>query len=451
MLRALLVDDDEVFAPAVAEIVRQEGFDVTVAGSLTEARDAARSLRPALLLVDLALPDGSGLDLVRDYSEVPNTHIILITGFASVDSAIEALRMRTFDYLTKPLDLEHLRRLLMRVRLQATHTDTIRLIDHEGNPAAFGPLVGASDAMRKMHALIEKVAPTEASVLICGESGTGKELVGRAIHELSQRRDSPYLTLNCGALAPTLVGSELFGHEKGSFTGANRRHIGYFERASGGTLFLDEVTEMPGELQVNLLRVLETGKLVRLGGDREISVDVRVLAATNRKPDAIISAGRFRKDLFFRLSGFPVNVPPLRVRDGDIELLARYFLNTLNRQNNTRRVLAEDAITKLKEHTWPGNVRELRNHIERAYVMCDGDTLTQKSLPVITENWQESAPDGAQSFTVGDSLDDVERRLIFATLDYYKGNKSRTAQSLGISLKTVYNRLNQYEDEHPTS
>jgi DNA-binding NtrC family response regulator len=450
MLRALLVDDDEVFAPAVAEIVRQEGFDVTVAGSLEEARNTARNLRPVLLLVDLALPDGSGLDLVRDYADIPNTHIILITGFASVDSAIEALRMRTFDYLTKPLDLEHLRYLLMRVRLQAMHPDTIRLIDHEGKPAAFGPLVGASEAMRKMHALIEKVAPTEASVLICGESGTGKELVGRAIHELSRRRDSPYLALNCGALAPNLVGSELFGHEKGSFTGANRRHIGYFERASGGTLFLDEVTEMPAELQVNLLRVLETGKLVRLGGVREISVDVRVLAATNRKPDVIIAAGHFRKDLFFRLSGFPINVPPLKSREGDIELLARYFLNGLNRQNNTRRTLTEDAVSKLKEHDWPGNVRELRNHIEQAYVMCEGDTLTQKCLPAVGEKWQE-APEGAESFTVGNSLEDVERRLIFATLEYFKGNKSRTAQSLGISLKTVYNRLNQYDDVNSLS
>lgn len=448
MLRALLVDDDEVFAPAVAEIIRQEGFDVTVAGNLADAQRAARQLRPTLLLVDLALPDGSGLDLVREFSDVSTTHIILITGYASVDSAIEALRMRTYDYLTKPLDLEHLRRLLMRVRLQAVHKDSIRLIDNEGNPATFGPLVGASPVMRKLYTIIEKVAPTEATVLICGESGTGKELVARAIHELSARRDRPYLALNCGALAPTLVGSELFGHEKGSFTGANRRHIGYFERASGGTLFLDEVTEMPAELQVNLLRVLETGKLVRLGGDREIAVDVRVIAATNRKPDSIIAAGQFRKDLFFRLSGFPIQVPPLREREGDIALLARYFLSVLNRENNTRRVLTEGAIAKLCEHDWPGNVRELKNHIARAHVMCAGEEVTPACLPELGEKWQQP-PDGAQAFTVGDSLEDVERKLIYATLEYFKGNKRRAAQSLGISLKTLYNRLNQYEGVQP--
>ena len=446
MLRALLVDDDEVFAPAVAEIVEQEGFEVRIAGSLAQARDSAREWHPSLLLVDLSLPDGNGLDLVSELADQADTRVILITGHASVDSAIEALRLGTFDYLTKPLDLDHLRHLLMRVRLQAAHPDTIRLIDDEGKPAAFGPLVGASEVMRKMYGIIEKVAPTDTSVLICGESGTGKDLVGRAIHELSARRDHPYLTLNCGALAPTLVGSELFGHEKGSFTGANRRHIGYFERASGGTLFLDEVTEMPAELQVNLLRVLETGKLVRLGGDREIEVDVRVIAATNRKPDAVIVAGAFRKDLFFRLSGFPINVPPLRERKGDIELLARYFLSVLNQENNTRCFLTEDAIATLNSHDWPGNVRELRNHIARAYVMCAEDEVTAADLPDLGEKWQQ-APDGAPSFTVGDTLDEVERRLIYATLEYFNGNKRRTAQSLGISLKTIYNRLNQYEED----
>lgn len=450
MLRALLVDDDDVFAPAIAEIVRQEGFDVTVAGCLEEARRVVRGLRPTLLLVDLALPDGNGLELAREFSAAAETHVILITGYASVDSAIEAVRMRTFDYLTKPLDLDRLRRLLMRLRLQAAHTDTLKLIDPEGNPAAFGPLVGASEAMRKLYTLIEKVAPTEASIMICGESGTGKDLVGRAIHELSARRDRPYLTLNCGALAPTLVGSELFGHEKGSFTGANRRHIGYFERANSGTLFLDEVTEMPTELQVNLLRVLETGRLVRLGGDREIEVNVRVIAATNRKLDTVVAAGQFRKDLFYRLSGFPINVPPLCSRNGDIALLARYFLSVLNRENNTRRVLSEDAVAKLTEYAWPGNVRELRNVIAQAYVMCDGDEVTRDCLPDIGDKWQPP-PDGVPAFTVGDSLEDVERRLIYSTLEYFNGNKRRTAQSLGISLKTIYNRLNQYEGDnsHP--
>jgi DNA-binding NtrC family response regulator len=442
MLRALLVDDDDVFVPAIAEIIRQEGFNVTTAGTLAEARSVLLSLKPSLLLVDLALPDGSGLDLARESQDASGTHVILITGYASLDSAIEALRLKTYDYLTKPLDLDHLRNLLMHVRLQADHKDTLRLIDASGKPAAFGPLVGASEPMRKLYSIIGKVAPTETSVLIYGESGTGKDLVGRSIHELSARRDRPYLALNCGALAPTLIGSELFGHEKGSFTGANRRHIGYFERASGGTLFLDEVTEMPAELQVNLLRVLETGRLMRLGGNREIEVDVRVIAATNQKPGAVISTGEFRKDLFYRLSGFTINVPPLRERADDIELLARYFISVMNRKNNTRCVLSEDAIEKLKAYDWPGNVRELRNQIERAYVMCHGDELASACIPELSEEWNR-APVGTSAVTVGDSLEEVEHMLIKATLDYYKGNKRRAAKSLGISLKTIYNRLNK--------
>jgi DNA-binding NtrC family response regulator len=399
------------------------------------------------LLIDLTLPDGNGLDLARELLDVSSAHVILITGHASLDSAIEALRMRTFDYLTKPLDLEHLRRLLTHVRLQAAHRDTLRLIDASGNPAAFGPLVGASEPMRKLYSIIEKVAPTETSVLIYGESGTGKDLVGRAIHELSARCNRPYLALNCGALSPTLIGSELFGHEKGSFTGANRRHIGYFERASGGTLFLDEVSEMPAELQVNLLRVLETGTLMRLGGHREIKVDVRVIAATNRISSAVIAAGDFRKDLFFRLSGFSIKVPPLRERAGDIELLARYFLSVMNRENNSRRSLCEDAIVKLNAYDWPGNVRELKNQIARAYVMCDGDELTSACLPDLTDGW-DRVPDGTPVFTVGESLEEVERTLIHATLEYFTGNKRRAAQSLGISLKTIYNRLNKTENDN---
>lgn len=452
MLRALLVDDDDVFAPAIAEIIRQEGFEVTTACSLAEARRVLSGIDPTLFLIDLTLPDGNGLDLAREVLDESKAHVILITGHASLDSAIEALRIKTFDYLTKPLDLEHLRRLMTHVRLQATHRDTFRLIDATGNPAAFGPLVGASDAMRKLYSIIKKVAPTETSVLIFGESGTGKDLVGRAIHELSARCNRPYLALNCGAVSPTLIGSELFGHEKGSFTGANRRHIGYFERASGGTLFLDEVSEMPVELQVNLLRVLETGTLMRLGGNREIKVDVRVIAATNRKSDAAIAAGEFRKDLFFRLSGFSIKVPPLRERAGDIELLARYFLSVINRENNTRRNLRADAIAKLNAYEWPGNVRELKNLIARAYVMCDSDDITAECLPELSDTW-DRVPDGAPVFTVGDSLEQVELTLIQATLEYFNGNKRRAAQSLGISLKTIYNRLNKTKDAapHPAS
>lgn len=452
MLDVLLVDDDTAFITAAAELIRAEGFNVAVAASLAEARAAVQAEFFHLVLVDLILPDGSGLELVVELSTVPATKVVLITGYASVDSVIEAVRMRVMDYLTKPLDLVHLRRLLMRVKLQQAHDD-ITLISPDGSPANFGPLIGTSPQMRELYAIIEKVATTDVPVLICGESGTGKDLVGRAIHELSSRSDRQYLALNCGVLAPTLVGSELFGHERGSFTGASRQHKGYFERASGGTLLLDEVTEMAPDLQVHLLRVLETGTVVRLGGSREIKVDVRVIAATNRRPEDVVAAGKFRKDLFFRLSGFPITVPPLRERDGDIELLARHFLSLLNREHGTRKTLSPAASQRLQAHTWPGNVRELRNAIERAYVVASGQEIDEKDIADLENMWSEGAAE-APAFTVGSTLEDVERELIYAALRYFGGNKQRAAQSLGISLKTVYNRLNKYaggvsEEEEP--
>ncbi|MHB8471621.1 MAG: sigma-54-dependent transcriptional regulator [Gammaproteobacteria bacterium] len=444
MLDVLLVDDDTAFITAAAELIRAEGFNVAVAASLAEARAAVQPDFFHLVLVDLILPDGSGLELVVELSAVPATKVVLITGYASVDSVIEAVRMRVMDYLTKPLDIAHLRRLLMRVKLQQAHDD-ITLISADGSPANFGPLIGTSPKMRELYAVIEKVATTDVPVLICGESGTGKDLVGRAIHELSGRSDRQYLALNCGVLAPTLVGSELFGHERGSFTGASRQHKGYFERASGGTLLLDEVTEMAPDLQVHLLRVLETGTVIRLGGSREIKVDVRVIAATNRRPEEVVGTGKFRKDLFFRLSGFPITVPPLRERNGDIELLARHFLSLLNREYGTRKTLSAAASQRLQNHTWPGNVRELRNAIERAYVVSSAQEIGEKDIADLENMWSQAASE-APAFTVGSTLEDVERELIYAALRYFGGNKQRAAQSLGISLKTVYNRLNKYAD-----
>ena len=444
MLRVLLVDDDVDFRTQGQELIRREGFEVVAVGTMDEARFQLSNNKPHLVLVDLLLPDGDGLDLAKEIPRSSFTKVVLITGHASVDSAVGAMRSNVWDYLTKPIDVERLRILLMRLRLQEAHQDMPTIIDAQGNSAAFGPLIGASPVMYELYKLIEKVAPTEVTVLINGESGTGKELVGWTIHEISRRSHKPYLTLNCGALSPTLIGSELFGHERGSFTGAAHQHRGYFERAHGGTLFLDEITEMPIDLQAHLLRVLETGRVVRLGGSREFPIDVRVIAATNRRTDEAVAKGKFRKDLFFRLSAFPINVPSLRERDGDVELLSKYFLGLLNRAKKYNKKISESAVQYLaKNMEWRGNVRELRNAIEQAYLLS-GDIIEQQHISSFSSKEIITFQD-VMDISVGRTLEDVERELLYKTLAYMKGNKKRAAQSLGISLKTLYNRLARYE------
>jgi DNA-binding NtrC family response regulator len=309
----------------------------------------------------------------------------------------------------------------------------------------FGPMIGVSEPMQRVYDLITRAAPTDVTVLVTGESGTGKELVAQTIHQLSRRRLAPFLAINCGAVSATLVESELFGHERGSFTGAMQRHRGHFERAAGGTLFLDEITEMPMELQVKLLRVLETRNVLRVGGSTPVEVDVRVIAATNRPPQEAVSEGKLREDLFYRLSVFPIALPPLRDRDEDLELLTRRFLAELADQHGTPKRLDMEVMARFDRYAWPGNVRELKNVIERAYILAD-DTIevshipTDVGLPEVELPEQSAAP----PLKVGTSLADAERRLIMATLSHFGGDKRRAAETLGISLKTLYNRLNSY-------
>ncbi len=316
------------------------------------------------------------------------------------------------------------------------------LIEDEDSDEKFGRLYGCSSKMQEVFRLIERVAPSDVSVMIVGESGCGKELVAQTIHEMSRCAQAPFIAINCGALPATLIESELFGYEKGAFTGANKTHAGFFERAQGGTLFLDEITEMPMDLQVRLLRVLETGKLVRVGGTKEIECRVRVLAATNREPMEAVKEGQLRHDLLYRLAVFPVVLPPLKERDDDVMLLANLFLKACNAQYGTQKYFAVNIEEKLRQHDWPGNVRELKNCIQRAYIMADKivdiDTLAPLKMAerTVAKNMME--------FEIGTPLEEVERQLIFATLDRYQGNKRKTAQALGISLKTIYNRLNGY-------
>jgi DNA-binding NtrC family response regulator len=297
--------------------------------------------------------------------------------------------------------------------------------------------------MQALYEMLNRVAPTDASVFLIGESGTGKDLAAQTLHLLSRRSKAPFLPLNCGAISPTLIESELFGHERGSFTGAQRRHKGYFERAHMGTLFLDEITEMPIELQVKLLRVLETGTVVRIGGDQAVDVDVRVIAATNRDPQKAVNDGKLREDLLYRLQVFPVHMPPLRERGDDVQLLADYFLGQLNERQGTGKLFSEEAMDRLRSHSWPGNVRELKNVVHRAFIMADNE-ITPRCLP--REVGGDSGSVRSLNFQVGTSIEEVERRLIMATLDAYGGNKRKTADVLGVSLKTLYNRLNTYRD-----
>jgi two-component system, NtrC family, response regulator AtoC len=443
MLHALVVDDDMHSLSALAELVEAEGFDTATADNLAQARQKLEQRMPDVVLSDLMLPDGRGTELLKELLEEPTVEVILVTGKATVETAVEALRLGAFDYLTKPIDLGRLKTLLARVKETRELKQEVSSLRAElRDLGRFGPMVGTAPTMQRVYDLIDKVAPTEATAFLIGESGTGKELAAETVHRLSKRRKGPYLPLNCGAVSPTLIESELFGHEKGSFTGAQRQHRGYFERASGGTLFLDEITEMPIELQVKLLRVLETGRILRVGGDREVEINVRVIAATNRNPDDAVKDGKLREDLFYRLKVFPITLPPLRDREGDIETLAQYFLHNLNKREGVNKRFSLDTMERLRTHHWPGNVRELQNVVQRAFILGEME-ITPDCLPV--ELGGDAPMAGPHlHLKVGTSLEDAERRLILATLDQHEGDKKVTAEVLGISLKTLYNRLNQY-------
>jgi two-component system, NtrC family, response regulator AtoC len=451
MPHALAVDDDPNFLSALAELIEGQGFTTNTALNLRDARAQVSHRSPDVALVDLYLPDGSGMDLLKDLESGAATEVVLMTGHADIESAVQALRLGASDYLTKPLDIGRLKSILANVAgMQPSISATGQAARREGEEreegapeevGRLGLLLGASEPMLQTYEMMTRVAPTDATVLLVGESGTGKDLAATTLHLLSRRAKAPFLPLNCGAISPTLIESELFGHERGSFTGAQHRHKGYFERAHGGTLFLDEISEMPVELQVKLLRVLETGTLARIGGDQQVAVDVRVIAATNRDPHRAVADGKLREDLLYRLQVFPIQMPLLSERSGDVDLLANYFLDQLNERQGTAKRFSNDALERLRNHTWPGNVRELKNVIHRAFIMAD-EEISPRCLP--REVGGESGAARSLHFQVGASISDVEHRLIVATLDAYAGNKRKTAEVLGVSLKTLYNRLNTY-------
>jgi DNA-binding NtrC family response regulator len=307
----------------------------------------------------------------------------------------------------------------------------------------FGIMYGTSPIMERLYQQVERVAATEATVLLVGESGTGKELIARAIHQASPRSEQTFVAVNCGAIPPHLIEAALFGHEKGSFTGAVKQHIGYFEHASRGTLFLDEITEMPTDMQVKLLRVLECGTFLRVGGDEEVKVDVRLIAATNRDLETAVKQGNLREDLMYRLAVFPVRIPPLRERGADIELLAQQFLQALNEKENTSKTFSRSSLEVIRSYSWPGNVRELKNVVQRAFILAS-DTLNIEECISDLSSRKPTVHEGYLNFFVGTPLADAQREIILATLKHYSGNKRLTAEALGISLKTLYNRLKEY-------
>jgi DNA-binding NtrC family response regulator len=443
-LTILVVDDDQDFRESLAQLLQREGFAVREAASLQAARVELGNASIDAALVDRELPDGEGTRLLEELDQESDAEVIVVTGHATVPDAVDALKRGALDYLTKPVDPARLRNALSNLkRMRALQREVSQLREELRSRGSFGAIIGRSSAMQPIFDLIERVAPTEASVLIQGESGTGKEIVAQTIHAMSPRREQLLVPVNCGAIPETLIESELFGHERGSFTGAARTHKGYFERASGGTLFLDEITEMPANLQVKLLRVLETGYVHRVGGTAPMSTDVRVLAATNRDPQDAIRQGKLREDLFFRLAVFPIRLPPLRERDGDVVLLATHFLNALNQTHGTDKRWAEGALPELEQREWKGNVRELKNAVHRAYILADDELRAEDATAAAPR--AKAAPAGALAIQVGSSIADAERELIHATLEHVGGNKAAAAKILGISMKTLYIRLNLYK------
>ncbi len=445
MPSALLVDDDPPSLSALSELIEREGFEVRTAETCEKARAEFGAAHFDVVLCDLRLPDGSGLELLETLDPSSSAEFVFITGHGSIDSAVEAFRGGAVDYLTKPIDVRRLKKILANVAHATDLREQVEsLRDELRSLGHFGKMMGGSSAMQEVYDMVLRVASTEATVLVTGETGTGKELVAETVHALSRRARKPFVAVNCGAIAPTLIESEFFGHERGSFTGAERKHRGVFERADGGTLFLDEITEMPLELQVRLLRVLETGIVTRVGGDQTVKVDVRIVAATNRNLKEGVAEGKLREDLLYRVLVFPIRLPALRDREGDVTLLANHFLEQLNRDSGSSKGFSQAALTKLQQYPWPGNVRELKHIVERAFIMARTDTVDADAVPLSEP--PAAAPLGERivPMEIGASIAEMERQLILATLEHCEGNKNRAAQTLGISLKTLYNRLNTY-------
>ena len=448
-LKILIVDDEEPARQGLTALLARWGYDVDEAGDGQEALAKAAAGLPSVVLSDLVMPKMDGLELLRALkTDVPFASVILLTGQGSIDTAVTAMREGAYDYLTKPVDVARLRLLIPKAAERGEALREVALLRRRLSQVwGMGRLVGTSAGMQEVYRLIEVAAPTTAPVLISGESGTGKELVARTLHDLSPRAKGPFVAVNCAAIPETLLESEIFGHEKGAFTGALERRPGCFELAHEGTIFLDEIAEMNPGTQAKFLRILQDGTVRRLGGRTEIKVDVRVLAATNKDPVKAIQEGSFREDLYYRLNVVSLVMPPLRDRRDDIPALVQAFIEEFNaRYDKHIRALDESVLSGLVAQSWPGNVRELRNTLERAIIVCENDTILPKHIPPSPSLRVADPGDGPDSvsFRVGTSLEDAEKALILKTLAANGNNKTRAADVLGISLKTLHNKLKTY-------
>ncbi len=441
----LIVDDDSPHRSMLRTVLRGWGYAVEEAEDGAAAVEQVRARAFDAVLTDVRMARLDGIAALREIREWnPSIPVLIMTAWSSVQNAVDALRLGAYDYLTKPLELDELKLALERA---LDHTRLARESQEPGRAQseASSLLLGRSEAMRELVEMVETVAPTEATVLVSGESGTGKELVARAIQAASTRRDKPFVTINCAALAENLLESELFGHEKGAFTGADRRREGRFVQAHGGTLFLDEIGEMPLSLQAKLLRVLQQGEVQRVGCDETIKVDVRVIAATNRVLADEVAAGRFREDLFYRLNVIGLEVPPLRARREDIPLLASTFLERHAAANRkTIKGFTPQAMDAMLRYGWPGNVRELENAVERAVILSGGEYVAERALPLAVQNAPVPDADGEELALGSMSLEDVERKAIEATLRETEDNKSEAARRLGITRATLHSKLKKY-------
>jgi len=449
--RILIVEDEENARKGYEALLRKWGCEVLGVASAEEALARFAEFRPAVLIADVELPGMDGLDLLRQLrEELQTVPAIIITGKGSEERAVAAIEAGAFWYIEKPLKAAVLRALLDRALGKARDRRRVAALTRELRVAGrLGELVGGSKAMQEVMRVVELAAPSSASVLITGETGSGKEIVARTIHRLSPRAEQPFVAINCSAIPETLMESEIFGHEKGAFTGAAERRIGCFELADDGTLLLDEIGEMPAPTQAKLLRVLEDHKVRRLGSRTETPVDVRVVAATNKDPEQAVARGQLRQDLYFRLNVFHIHLPPLREHKDDLSLLVEHMLREINAKHGKQvRGVNAEVLELFAGHAWPGNARELRNVLERAAIVCDRDLIGRAHLPADFGRTSAAAHSELSSlrFPVGTTVDAAERELILQTLAA-TNNKTRAAELLGISLKTLHNKLKEYETE----
>jgi DNA-binding NtrC family response regulator len=452
--KVLIVEDELHALAGLAELVSGWGYRTETARDGVEGLDKAMEWNPSIVVTDLKMPRMDGLELLSRLGEMRlSVAVIVLTAQGSVERAVEAMKMGAYDFIQKPVDPTRLKTILANASRQRDVERELEVTRRKLRDSGFlGSLVGGSKKMQEMFAMVERIAPSNVSVLITGESGTGKELVARTLHELSPRKNKPFVAVNCAAIPETLIESEIFGHEKGAFTGAMERRAGCFELAEEGTLLLDEIGEMPVGTQAKLLRVLEDKKLRRLGSKVETSFDVRVLAATNKNPEEAVAAGQLRGDLYYRLNVFNLHMPPLREHKEDIPAILETMLTDMNAKHGRQvKGIEGDMLQRLMAFDWPGNVRELRNTVERAVILCGNGALESQHLPpgfgqraARPAAAESAATAGGVHVEVGTTVDQAERKLILKTLESTRNNKTRAAEILGISLKTLHNKLKEY-------